>query len=135
MEYLIGVVSALAVTGCIGTLVGFDRDRAFYPTVTIVVASYYVLFAVLGGASTTIASESVVMGGFTFISILGFKRNLWFAAGALFVHGVFDFFHGHLITNAGVPASWPMFCLSFDITAAIYLASLLKRSTIRANAP
>src|SRR6185437_8824734 len=44
MEYLIGI--GLAVVVCVfAMLAGFDRDRVLYPTLVIVVASYYVLFA------------------------------------------------------------------------------------------
>jgi len=46
MEYLIGLFLSLAVAGLIW-MVGLDRDRGFYPTVLIVIASYYVLFAVM----------------------------------------------------------------------------------------
>lgn len=39
MEYLIGV--GLAVVVCVfATLVGFDRDRVFYPTLVAVIATY-----------------------------------------------------------------------------------------------
>jgi hypothetical protein len=41
MEYAIGIVLALVVSGG-AALVGFDRDRAFYPTLLVVIASYYV---------------------------------------------------------------------------------------------
>lgn len=44
MAALIGLSLAFAVA-IFGRIAGFDRDRAFYPTVLIVVASYYVLFA------------------------------------------------------------------------------------------
>jgi len=37
MEYLIGLVLSLAVAGS-ATLIGFDRERAFYSTVVIVIA-------------------------------------------------------------------------------------------------
>jgi len=41
MEYLIGV--GLAVVVCaFATLVGFDRDRVFYPTLVTVIATYYI---------------------------------------------------------------------------------------------
>jgi hypothetical protein len=36
-------------------------------------------------------------------------------------------FHGHLVNNPGVPTWWPAFCLTYDITAAAFLAWLLKR--------
>ena len=48
MAYLIGVVLALAISGG-ATLIRMDRDRAFYATVLLVVASYYALFAVMAG--------------------------------------------------------------------------------------
>lgn len=41
MALLMGVLLALAV-GLFATAVGLDRDRAFYPTVTIVIASLYI---------------------------------------------------------------------------------------------
>ena len=53
VEYLIGVALAAAVAG-LATVVGFDRDRSFGPTILIVVASYYVLFAVMGGSGLTV---------------------------------------------------------------------------------
>ena len=44
MPYVVGIVLSLGVA-LFARRVGFDRDRAFYPTVLIVIASYYVLFA------------------------------------------------------------------------------------------
>ena len=38
MEYLVGVTLAFGIS-CFSTLVRFDRDRAFYPTILIVIAS------------------------------------------------------------------------------------------------
>lgn len=128
MEYLIGVILALAISFIFGTVVGFDRSRAFYPVVMIVIASYYALFALMGGSLPALAREGVFIAGFVLVAVLGFKLNLWWVAGALFAHGVFDFFHGHLIANPGVPAWWPGWCLSYDVTAAAYLAWLLRRS-------
>jgi hypothetical protein len=47
MEYLIGV--GLAVVVCVfAMLTEFDRDRVFYPTLATVIATYYILFAVVG---------------------------------------------------------------------------------------
>jgi hypothetical protein len=129
LEYLIGAGLALAISA-LATCAGFDHDRAFYPTVLIVIASYYGLFAVMGGSNQALALEFVAFAGFLLASILGFKRNLWIVAGALVAHGIFDIFHGHLISNPGVPAWWPMFCLTYDITAGAYLAWLLNRSRV-----
>ncbi len=91
MPYLIGVGLAVAVFSLLARLVGFDRDRAFYPTVMIVIASYYGLFAVMGGSMRALGLESVAMAGFLLVTILGFKLNLWWVVGALFAHGVLIF--------------------------------------------
>lgn len=133
MEYLAGIVIALLVS-LSATLIGFDRDRAFYPTVLAVIASYYDLFAVMAGSMQAVIVESLIMVAFLGATVLGFKRSLWLVVGALVAHGMFDFFHGHFISNPGVPIWWPMFCLSYDVAAAAYLAWLLRRSRVAANA-
>jgi hypothetical protein len=74
MEYLIGVMLSLAVAG-LATVVGFDRERAFYPTVMIVIASYYVLFAAMGASRRTLTIEIVVGCGFLLIAVLGFIKK------------------------------------------------------------
>jgi hypothetical protein len=48
----------------------------------------------------------------------------------LVAHGVFDWFHGYLIADPGVPSWWPMFCLAYDLVAALYLSWLLRGSKI-----
>jgi hypothetical protein len=132
MEYLIGLVLALTVS-IFAALVGLDRDRGFYPTVMIVIASYYDLFAVMGGSSQAIAIELGISLVFIFAAALGFRRNLWIVVGALSGHGIYDFFHDYLISNPGVPPWWAMFCLTYDIAAAGFLAWLLKSSKIAAH--
>jgi hypothetical protein len=125
MPYLAGIVLALTVSG-LATLVGLDRDRAFYPTVLVVIASYYVLFAVMGGSGHALVTETVVLAGFLLAALIGFKRSLWLVVVALAAHGIFDSFHGRLVANPGVPAWWPAFCLTYDVTAAAFLAWLLR---------
>ena len=126
MPYLVGLLLALGV-GLFALLAGFDRDRAFYPTLVIVVAHYYGLFAVMGGSMTALGLESLAIAGFLILAVLGFKGTPWFIVAGLAGHGIFDFFHGGIIANPGVPSYWPMFCLSFDVTAAVWLAVLLVR--------
>jgi hypothetical protein len=126
MAYLIGITLALAVS-VFARLVGLDRDRAFYPTVMIVIAGLYGLFACIGGQPGELTLEWVMMGGFILAAVLGFKLNLWFVVAALFGHGVFDYFHPHVIANPGVPAWWPAFCGTYDVTASAWLAWMLVR--------
>jgi hypothetical protein len=134
MEYFAGISEALLVAS-FATFVGFDRDRAFYPVVTVVIASYYELFAIMGGSASAVGVETAVLVVFVTVSVIGFKANLWLIVGALAGHGLFDFIHPELITNPGVPAWWPMFCLSYDLTAALYLAWRLSRSELATPAP
>lgn len=129
--FAVGTVLALAV-GLFATVVGFERDRAFYPTVTIVVASYYALFAVLGESTRALAMESLAGCVFLVAAVLGFRGSLWIAAVALAGHGLFDFVHGGLIANPGVPAWWPAFCGAFDVVAGAYLAWRLGSGRVRA---
>jgi hypothetical protein len=50
-------------------------------------------------------------------------------------HGLFDWYHGQWIENAGVPAWWPMWCLSYDVAAGAYLAWRLLSGKIDATGP
>ena len=126
MEYVIGIVLALAV-GTYATAMQLDRDRAFYPTVLIVIASYYVLFAVMGGSSTAIVLESGLMGVFVVAASVGFRRSLWLVVAALAAHGAQDLVHARFIANPGVPVWWPGWCMSYDVVAAGYLGWRLTR--------
>lgn len=126
MEYLIGAGLALTVAVC-ATRAGFDRDRAFYSTILLVVAAYYDLFAAMGGSPEAFAIEAVGLLGFAGIAVIGFRTNMWIVACGLLGHGMFDLVHDHLISNPGVPTWWPMFCMSYDVAAAGYLGWLLLR--------
>ena len=126
MEYLIGV--GLAVMVCVfAMLTGFDRDRVFYPMLVTVIATYYVLFAVIGSSTPALALECLIASAFLALAVAGFKKNLWLIVAALAGHGVFDFFHHLFIENPGVPVWWPGFCFSFDVLAGGFLALLLMR--------
>ena len=126
LPYVVGIVLSIAVA-VFARSVGFDRDRAFYPAVLIVVASYYVLFAVMIGSVETVLLESIVMALFVVAAVAGFKGSPWIVVGGLAAHGVQDAVHGHIIANAGIPAWWPAWCLAYDIGAAAALAWLLTR--------
>ena len=126
LAFLVGALLALAVSG-MATLIRLDRDRAFYPTVMAVIASYYALFAVIGGSNHALGVETAVITVFLAASFVGFRYSLWLVVAALAAHGIFDAFHDRLIANPGVPTWWPPFCLTYDVVAAGYLAYLLVR--------
>jgi hypothetical protein len=132
MDYAIGIALALGVAVW-AALVGFDRDRAFYPTVLVVIASYYVPFAVMGGSLYAMLVESAVMTAFGALAVLGLKGKLWIVAAALAAHAVFDAVHGSLVTNPGVPVWWPAFCLAYDLAAAGAMFWLLRHPSALAK--
>jgi hypothetical protein len=129
MPYIIGLVLSAAVA-VFARVVGFDRDRAFYPTVMIVIAAYYVLFAVMSGSVQAVVIESAVMTLFAAAAVVGFKSSAWIVVAALAGHGIFDAVHGYVIENAGVPDWWPAWCLAYDVGAAAGLAWLLRRGLV-----
>lgn len=127
MGYAVGAVLALLVSG-LARFAGFDRDRAFYPAIPIVIASYYVLFAVMGGSTRALVAESTILIAFALIAVAGLKRSLWLVVGALTAHGILDLFHADIVRNPGVPDWWPAFCLAYDVAAAAFLAWLCSGS-------
>lgn len=124
MPTFVGLGLALAVVAVLGRIVGFDRDRAFYPVVLIVVASYYVLFAVMAGGHG-LSMELVLFALFAAAALLGFRFSLWIVAAGLAGHGLFDFTRHWFFAGSGVPEWWPAFCGSFDLLAGVGLATIL----------
>jgi len=127
LPYVVGLVLSIGVA-IFARQVGFDRDRAFYPTVLIVIASYYVLFAAMSGSIQTVLVEAALMLVFVVAAVAGFRRSAWITVAALAAHGLQDAVHGHVIANAGVPAWWPAWCLAYDVGAAGALGWLLVRA-------
>ena len=132
MEYGIGIALALIVS-CFARATGLDRDRAFYPTMAIVIASYYVLFAVMGGSSHALVVDSIVMAAFVLVAVLGFRFNLWLVVRAWPLTACSTRFTALVVANPGVPEWWPAFCGTFDVGAAGFLAYLLLRSKLAAR--
>jgi hypothetical protein len=125
MAFSIGTLLALVI-GVFARVVGLDRDRAFFPTVMIVIALLYGLFACIGGF-TPLVAEIGPSAGFVALAVAGFRKSQWWTVVALAGHGLFDLLHPHVIANPGVPAWWPDFCSAYDLTAAVFLGVLLVR--------
>lgn len=121
MEIGIGLFLALAV-GVGAATTGLDRERAFYATVLIMVASYNVLFAVMAGSGPVFGLETALSLAFVATALIGFRKNLWIVALGLAAHGLFDLGHGLVVENPGVPGWWPGFCMAYDLAAAVVLS-------------
>jgi hypothetical protein len=126
MAVIVGLVAALAA-GVFATLVGLDRERGFYPTITIVIALLYVLFGAIGGSGHALVVEIMIATAFIVAATWGFRRSPWIVVAALAMHGVMDLFHPAIVDNPGVPPWWPAFCSAYDVVAAGYLAWRLGR--------
>lgn len=124
---LVGAALALVVS-LYAAWINLDSDRAFYPTVLTVIASYYVLFSAMAGEPRAMMSEIAIMFIFVVAASVGFRRNLWLVVIALAAHAILDGFHGSLVHNPGVPTWWPSFCLTYDLAAAGILAMILYRA-------
>jgi len=133
LPYIVGIVLSIGVA-LFARAVRLDRDRAFYPTVLIVIASYYLLFAAMSGSIQTVVFESIVMVPFVIAAVAGFRGSAWIIVGALAAHGVQDAVHGYIVANAGVPAWWPAWCFAYDVGAAGALAWLLVRADVPSEA-
>ena len=133
LAFLIGIACALAV-GVYGTFTGLDRERAFYPTALVVIASYYILFAVTSGSLSALGPELVIFALFAAVAAWGFRRDLRVVIVGLVAHAVMDFFHGGIVVNPGVPSWWPAWCAAYDLAAPAYLAVLVWRGRVARHA-
>ncbi|WP_298189373.1 hypothetical protein [Novosphingobium sp.] len=111
-----------------GRWVAFDRDRSFYPTVLIVIASYYVLFAVLAGSAQGIAIELAFAAVFATVALASLSWGAWLAALGIFTHGLFDALRGQFGLDDGAPMWWPAFCGAVDVVLGLLLLARVRRN-------
>lgn len=131
MMWCVGAVLAIVVA-LFAAVLGLDRDRALYPCMLIVIASYDVLFASMGAPPLVLYQECFIFLCFVVLAVAGFKRSLWWVVLGLIAHGVFDLVHDALLINRGIPAWWPRFCFEYDMAAAAALAFLIRRRSKQA---
>ena len=100
----------------------FDQDKSFYPTVLIVIASYYILFAFIYGEG--VITEVIVATIFLLAALVGALYLPIITGIGIIVHGVFDLIYPIVINNGGVPSWWPAFCAGVDITLGAWVICL-----------
>jgi hypothetical protein len=129
------VIEAL-VGGAVGVLTIVTAriirgQRWLYSIGLLVLPSLYAIFALQAGEQAVAVKEMIygapyVVAGlaFAFVSV----RQSAVVVGALWIlHGMYDLTHGRLITNAGVPVWYPLFCFSVDVVVGAYLLWLSRR--------
>ena len=100
MPYVVGIVLSLGVA-LFARRVGFDRDRAFYPTVLIVIG--WSLRIICRDARISSHGAPGVTGDDRLLDCgrRRFKSNAWIVVGGLAGHGVFDALHGNVLKTQG----------------------------------
>lgn len=126
---LVGVLTAVAIA-VFAKSTRFDQDRSFYPTVLIVIASYYVLFAVMGGSPHALVWELVVAVAFSAVAIVGGLYLPLLVGVGIVAHGLFDLVYFTMMENAGVPDWWPGFCGSLDVVLGLWVIGLSRSGLV-----
>lgn len=122
---VVGVLVAVGVAA-LAKFTRFDEDRSFYFTVLVIIASYYVLFAVLGGSGLALVWELVIAAAFSTVAIVGALHAPILVGIGIIAHGLFDFVHDGIIENPGVPTWWPSFCGSVDVLLGLWVVILTR---------
>ncbi len=123
MEFVIGLLLAIIVA-LVAFVFQYDRDRSFYPTILIIVASYYVLFGLISGSIETTIIESLVALVFVGIAIYGSRTSRRLVAVGLILHAGLNLIHGDIFTNTGVPAWWYGFGMTFNAVLGLWVLVL-----------
>ena len=126
MLFAIGVVLAAGLLVAAHWL-RFDEDRSFFPTLLIVIAGYYVLFAIIGEQG--VVTELLIATAFIAIATTGAFWGLLGVGIGVLLHGVYDLVHPLTISNPGVPAWWPAFCAGFDVVLGAWVVYLSRKTS------
>jgi len=110
----------------LGRVTHFDRDRSFYSTILVIIASYYILFAILGDSPTALVGETAIATMFWVVAVFGGLRSPLLVGIGIAAHGVLDLVHHVIIQNPGLPPWWPAFCMSVDILLGLWVIGLLR---------
>lgn len=125
LPIVVGVLLGVGIAA-LGKFTRFDQERSFYFTVLVVIASYYVLFAVMGGSGHALIWELIVAAVFSTVAIVGALFSPMLVGMGIVAHGLFDFVHDGIVENAGVPTWWPGFCGSIDVVLGLWVISLAR---------
>jgi hypothetical protein len=125
MPIVVGVLLAIAIAA-LAKFTRFDEELSFYSTVLVIIASYYVLFAVLGGSGRALVWELVIAVVFSTVAVIGALFLPTLVGIGIIAHGLFDLVHDIIIENSGVPTWWPTFCGSLDVLLGLWVIALTR---------
>lgn len=106
-------------------------QRWLYSLGLLTLPSLYAFFALQAGEQAVGVKEMIygipfLAAGLVFVLVS--IRHSAVVVGAFWIlHGLYDLTHSRLITNAGVPGWYPVWCFSVDVVIGIYLLWLSRR--------
>jgi hypothetical protein len=106
-------------------------QRWLYALGLLTLPSLYAGFALRAGQQAVAARE--MMYGAPFVvaglvcAFVGMRQSAIVVGAFWMLHGVYDLIHVRLITNAGVPDWYPIWCFAVDVVVGAYLIWLARR--------
>jgi hypothetical protein len=100
---IVGILLAVGIAA-LAKVTRFDEDRSFYSTILIIIASFYMLFAVLGDSGHALVWELGIAVAFSTVAIVGalfFTALVW--TGSL----PMAFLIWYMMRSLRIPASRP----------------------------
>jgi hypothetical protein len=128
------------IAALIGATVGFltilfarliRGERWVYSLGLITLPGLYASFALRAGEPSVAIREMTwgipyVVAGLVF-TFVGARQSAVVVGALWLLHGLYDLVHARLITNAGVPAGYPIFCFVVDAIVGAYVLWLARR--------
>lgn len=127
-EALVGAASGV-LTIVLARLI--RGERWLYSLGMLTLPSLYALFALRAG-EPSVGMQEMLLGmpflaaGLLF-ALVSIRRSAAIVGAFWILHGVYDLIHGRMITNAGVPEWYPVWCFSVDVVVGGYLLWLSRR--------
>ncbi len=130
MDYLGGAVAAACVCA-FGTLVGYDRDRAYYPMVLALLTMVSTAVAAADTSLGSVARDLGVFAAFLAVAVLGYRTSLWLVIAGFLAHAAIATARASALIDVGGPAWWTASSFSFDLVVGVYLGWKLQAGSIR----
>lgn len=106
-------------------------QRWMYALGLLTLPSLYAYFALRAGEPAVGMKEMIyglpfLVAGLIF-ALVSVRKSAMVVGALWILHGLYDLAHGHILTNAGVPDGYPVFCFSVDVVVGAYLLWLARR--------
>ena len=128
IEAIIGVAVGVLVIVSARTVRG---ERWVYSLGLLTLPSLYAFFALQAGDQAVSIQEIIyglpyLIAGVVF-ALVSVRQSAIIVGAFWILHGAYDLTHDQLITNAGVPVWYPVFCFAVDVVIGAYLLWLSQR--------